>query len=131
MRPDELGEGRVAGRAVAVAEDDVGARLAGAAFALDAADRVHRVAVDVPAGAELRMRRLDPLGQRVVVGAVIALDPPVDLLDAEPPRVDRRAVVERAPDQGLAEPGLAARQVLVRPLPAFDQLEVDVAGCRL
>ena len=33
-----------------------------------------------------------------------------------------------APDQGLAKPGLAARPVLVRPLAAFDQLEVDVAG---
>ena len=69
MGADELGEGRLAGRAVAVAEDDVGARLAGAAFALHAADRVHRMTVDVPAGAEPRVRRLDPLRQRVVVRA--------------------------------------------------------------
>ena len=61
----------------------------------------------------------------MVVGPVVALDPPVDLLDAEPACVDRLAVVEGAPDQRLAELGLTARQVFVRPRPAFDQLEVN------
>jgi hypothetical protein len=56
-----------------------------------------------------------------------ALDPAPHLGDGELAVVDLPAVVERAPDQRLAEARLAARHVCVGPAPALDQLEIDVA----
>ena len=65
---------------------------------------------------------------RGVVRPVVAVDPAPHLVDGELAVVDRPAVVERAPDERLAEPRLAARHELARPAAAFEQREVDVAG---
>ena len=70
----------------------------------------------------------DAVADCAVVRPVIARDAVADLLDRKLAVVDRAAVVERAPHERLADPGLAARHVLVGPAAAFDQVEVDVAG---
>ena len=50
------------------------------------------------------------------------------LVDCELAVIDRSPVVERAPDERLAEARLAARHVLVGPAAAIDEREIDVAG---
>jgi len=57
---------------------------------------------------------------------VKALDPPQYRFNAQLLRIDGPPVLQRAPDQRLADPGLAARLVGAGPL-ALDQVEVDVA----
>ncbi len=117
----ELGEARIAGGAVAVAQHDVGARPPFPVVALLARHRAHRVAVDVPHRAEALVRRVEQRAQRRVVGRVEALDAQPHLVGPQPARVDRAAVLQRAPDEALADARLAARHDLAVPL-AVDQL---------
>ena len=82
----------------------------------------------MPAAPEARVRGGDARAHRVVVRTVVAVDPALHLGDAELAVVDVLAFVERAPDERLAEPRLAALRQLAGPLAAFDEREVDVAG---
>jgi len=67
-----------AGRAIAVAEHELGTRPALICLAL-LADRRHRVAVDVIDGAEAGVRFVEHFGEPRVVGRVAALDARDDL----------------------------------------------------
>jgi len=122
----EFGERRIAARAVSIAEHEVGARPAGAALALSARNGVHRMAVDVKAEAKARVSRGDALLKRTVIWRVAAFDARAHLLHGELALIDRLTVVERAPDERLADVGLAAGLMLEWPVPAFDEREVDI-----
>src|SRR4030095_12580394 len=86
------------------------------------------MAVQVIDDAEGGMCRVKLLLQREVIRSVAALDPAVDFVDAQATRIDGSAIVERAPDEGLANRGLAARNVFVRPHASLDQFEIDIAS---
>ena len=119
----------VAGRAVAVAEDDVGARLPAppSPCAPLTAFIEWQSMCQLRRSAHASLRSACASG--VVVRAVVALDPAADLLDAElaarRSARRRRACARSAPCRAAALP---LGTVLVRPAAAFDQLEVDVAG---
>jgi hypothetical protein len=84
------------------------------------------MAVDVVDAAELRMGFVQQLLDRLVIRRVKALDAPDDRFNAELFRVDGPPILQRPPDQRLADLRLAARLVGARPL-ALDQVEVDIA----
>src|SRR5688572_10054769 len=55
------------------------------------------------------------------------VDPAAHGVRRKPARVDRPAVLQRAPDERLAEARLAARAVFPRP-GSVQELQIDVAG---
>ena len=122
-----LREPGFAGAAVAVAQHHVGACNALAAFAHGAAHRVHRMAVDVIDHPVLRVRGVEQGFQRCLIGLQVVRDAVLHRGNAQSCVVDRRAVVQRAPDQRLAQACLAAGLKVVRPR-RVEQVQVDVAG---
>src|SRR5581483_3989161 len=87
--------------------------------------RRHRVAVDVPDPAVFRVQPIARLVECAVVGRVIALDPPDDLLGVEPSIVDRHPRPGIAADQ--SHPRRRARRQLARQ-GAVDEGRVEVVG---
>src|SRR5687768_12773390 len=85
------------------------------------------MAVDVIDLAVPLERLVQQILQRAVVRHMKALDAPTYGLGREPARIDRPAVLQRAPDERLADARLAAGPVFPGPR-TLDQLEVDIAG---
>src|ERR1700693_5732642 len=105
---DQRGEPGLACRAVAVAQDEIGARLAGSLLGEAPAQGGHRMAVDVPHRAEVVARRVERVLYRALVRLVVAHDALLHLVDRKLARVDRLARVEDAPYEPDAELRLAA-----------------------
>ena len=124
LRGDETGEGRVAGAAVAVAQDEV--RTKGGAVGRGlVAHRRHGMAVDVPGLAEAAVGAVQEFAQGGVIGAPAGLDPVLDLGDAQLAVVDLAQAAQPAPDQPDAAPRLVAGPRDLRPGP-LDHLAVQV-----
>src|SRR5687767_11114909 len=107
----ELGEGRIAGGAVAVPQHEIGPHAAGAVIALLAGDAAHRVAIDVIDAPEAAMRRVKMFLEIPVIRRVTTLDALAHSLGQEPAPVDGAAILQRAPDERLADARLAAGPV--------------------
>ncbi len=74
-----------------------------------------------------RMGGVEQAPQGRVVRNVAAFDARAHLGHREPARIDRPAVVERAPDERFADPRLAAGHQVVRP-GRVEQIDIDVGG---
>ena len=86
------------------------------------------MAVEVIDDAVRRVSGREQPSQCIVVRRVKALDARFHFVDAQLASVNGAAVVERAPDQRLADACLAARGIFVRPAATLDQRQIDVAA---
>jgi hypothetical protein len=112
---------------IAITQHHVGARNACTAFAHLAADGIHGVAVDVIAHTKVLVVRVNQLLQLCLVRQGIALNPLMHFVNAQLAVVDGAAIVQRAPDEGFANVGLATGHIGMRPV-TVDHGQVDIAN---
>src|SRR6516162_6217038 len=123
---DKLGEFRLAGRAVAVAQHKIGA-VPTLLAALDATLRGHRMAVDVPDDPVFAVGALAGLVEHAVVGRVAAVEPGADLGDTKLLFVDRDAGPDHPTHQAEAGSRLVRWGERRWPRPV-DQRSVDIVN---
>src|SRR5690606_24719373 len=121
---DELTERRIAGRAVTVAQHEIGMHQARLVGGVRAGDAGHGVAVDVPDLAVARMCGVDQLAQARVVWLPAGIDAMPHFVHAEFAVVQRRAVVQHAPYQAFAQLYLGRFRQRLGP-GLIEQLRID------
>ena len=104
MRAHPPRQRRAGGAAVTVAHHKISMRFARKIGGMAGGNRRHRMAVDMNAVAVPRMRRINRLRHRCMVGLPAVRNARLHFLHRQPALINRHAIVGRAPDQPLAQP---------------------------
>ena len=104
MRAHPPRQRRAGGAAVTVAHHKISMGFARKIGGVAGGNRRHRMAVDMNTVAVPRMRRINRLRHRCVIGLPALRNARLHFIDRQPALINRHAIVGRAPDQPLAQP---------------------------